>query len=134
MVLIKNNIIWYKEIYDNYKPFWQKSSLNEGIQRIIDIEQTVSELYVSISFNTVSLIFSLITILLTFIALLSDHNHENEHTGLYNILVFATVCLTICSCTQDLFWFYLGFKSVTLPVYYLIHMYRSDIDKFKACD
>lgn len=113
---------------------WKDFIQNNSIQRIIDIEQATSSLYISISFNSVSLIFSFITILLTFIALLSDHNHENEHTGLYNILVFATVCLTICSCSQDLFWFYLGFKSVTIPVYYLIHMYRSDIDKFKACD
>lgn len=72
-------------------------------QSLINIEYLVTEFFVSISINPVSFIFSFITILLSIIAFLSDNNHENEHTGLYYILVSSTVFLVICSLTQDLF-------------------------------
>lgn len=103
-------------------------------QTCYSIEQTIREVYKNLSFDAVNLLFSFITILLVIVRALADSNHENEHTSLYNILVFSTICLVICFTTHDLFWFYLGFKSITVPIYYLIHMYRSDIDKFKACD
>ena len=103
-------------------------------ENLLVVEYLITEFYISISLNSVSFIFSFITILLTLVSLLIDYNHENEHTSLYYILLTSTACLVVCSLTQDLFWFYLGFKSVTIPIYYLIHMYRSDIDKFKACD
>ena len=128
---LENNTFWsnYYNSWRSFVPYYTKYS-----ETLLNVESTVTEFYVSISLNSVSLIFAFITILLTIIAILSDHNHENESTGLYNILFISTLCLVICSISQDLFWFYLGFKSVTIPIYYLIHMYRSDIDKFKACD
>ena len=79
----------------SFKKSYQESLLN--------VESLVNEFYISISLNSVSFIFSFITILLTIIAVLSDHNHENESTGLYNILCFSTTCLIICSVSHDLF-------------------------------
>ena len=131
MFILKKNIEWYSMIEYYITPFLDYKVIT---QSLINIEYLVTEFFVSISINPVSFIFSFITILLSIIAFLSDNNHENEHTGLYYILVSSTVFLVICSLTQDLFWFYLGFKSVTIPIYYLIHMYSSDIDKLKACD
>ena len=127
-----NDWISCENFFLNYKikePFTKNTE-----QVIYTIEQLTRELYKSLSLDAVNLLFSFITVLLVIIRILSDHNHENEHTSLYNILLFSTVCLVICFSTHDLFWFYLGFKSITVPIYYLIHMYRSDIDKFKACD
>lgn len=124
---------WYYNCVTYYNAIIHKLFLGTN-QSLLNIESTVSEFYISISLNTVSFVFSFATILLTIVATLSDHNHENESTGLYSIIIFSTTCLVVCSVSQDLFWFYLAFKSVTVPIYYLIHMYRSDIDKFKACD
>ena len=98
------------------------------------IEQNISELFIRISLDSINIIFSLTTILLVLIRILSDHNHENEYNSLYKILWFSSICLVVCFITTDLFWFYLGFKSITIPIYYLIHMYSSNIDKFRACD
>lgn len=128
---------WYKKFeytdFTDYLTNYLTQNKN-NYQTLYNIEQTISELFIRISLDSVNLIFSLITILLVIIRILSDHNHENENNSIYFILWFSTLCLIVCFITNDLFWFYLGFKSITIPVYYLIHMYRSDIDKFKACD
>ena len=133
LCLFIKNYEWYK-FYLTFNVKGLQFFKEAYQESLLGVESLVSEFYISISLNSVSFIFSFITIILTIIAVLSDHNHENENTGLYNILCFSTACLVICSISHDLFWFYLGFKSVTIPIYYLIHMYRSDIDKFKACD
>ena len=133
-MIIKKNNEWLQVIFDSVQEYFQQYGNLIHNQSLLNVESIITEFYISISINSVSFIFSFITILLAIISFLSDNNHENENTGLYYILLASTFCLVICSITQDLFWFYLGFKSVTLPIYYLIHMYRSDIDKFKACD
>ena len=132
-------VIWYREWLDFFDTIYIYNiyyihTPSHYFHSIFNIEQLVSEMFIRISIDFINLSFTFVTALLAFISVLSDHNHENEHTSLYKIIVFSTICLIICFTTNDLFWFYLGFKSITIPVYYLIHMYRSNIDKFKACD
>ena len=132
MLLLKElNFEWWYF----YLSYTVKNGILLHLQNITILNQNSNVLVEKvIDIDAISFAFIYVTLVLTFIAILVDHNHENEDTGLYNILVISAVCLMLCSSTLDLFWFYVGFKSVTLPIYYLIHMYSSDLDKFKACD
>ena len=107
---------------------------NKSFIGLNDLELTLYEFGLRPSVSVVRFSFSVVTLLLTIVALLSDQNHENEYIELQNIIILTTAMLLFCSNSDDLFSFYLAFKSVTMPIYYLIHTYRSDIDKFKACD
>ena len=132
MLLLKElNFEWWYF----YLSYAVKNGILLHLQNITILNQNSNVLVEKvIDIDAISFAFIYVTLVLTFIAILVDHNHENEDTGLYNILVISAVCLMLCFSTLDLFWFYVGFKSVTLPIYYLIHMYSSDLDKFKACD
>ena len=103
MTLLNKNFEW-TQLYDLLVSLgYTETCFNTLYQSVINIEQLTNQISKSISLDSISLIFVYITILLTIIAILSDHNHENEHTGLYNILLFSTGCLVLCSSTQDLF-------------------------------
>ena len=132
MLLLKElNFEWWYF----YLSYAVKNGILLHLQNITILNQNSNVLVEKvIDIDAISFAFIYVTLVLTFIAILVDHNHENENTCLYNILVISAVCLMLCFSTLDLFWFYVGFKSVTLPIYYLIHMYSSDLDKFKACD
>jgi NADH:ubiquinone oxidoreductase subunit 4 (subunit M) len=133
MLTQKNNE--WNELFYTLKNQFVSLKFNIYFEKsIIYVERITTNTLGGILLNSISLTFILVTILLTYLAILSDHNHENEHLGLYNLLLFSTICLIVCFSTHDLFIFYLGFESITVPIYYLIHMYGSDIDKFKACD
>jgi len=72
--------------YETYNNIYSIQPNYINYQTLRNIEQSVRELYIRISVDSVNLIFSVITVLLVIIRILSDHNHENESNSLYNIL------------------------------------------------
>jgi len=101
-MILNINTYWFESFYSMLISY-NKLKYITTKQTLINIESAINELYISISINSVSFVFSFITIILAIISFLSDNNHENENTGLYYILVISTICLIVCSLTQDLF-------------------------------
>jgi formate hydrogenlyase subunit 3/multisubunit Na+/H+ antiporter MnhD subunit len=79
-------------------------------------------------------LFILIVILVGFTTIIVDSDLEKRYSNFY-VLVFVCIFFSICCFnTNNLFWFFIYFEVITLPIFILIFTNGGKITKIKAAE
>ena len=102
---------------------------------LINVNTNIELANIPFTLDKISYLFLLLTTLLTPFALLTNWNSIsifNTKRLFFSLLLWIEIMLIITFTTLDLFIFYLGFEGLTIPVFFLIYLYGSEITKIRA--
>lgn len=110
--------------------------LNSNMSNLLININTSFEIFNNLFYmDNVSNLFIILTTLLTPFALLTNFNSIiifNSKKLFFSLLLYIELMLIITFSTGDLFIFYLGFEGLSIPVFFLIYLYGTEITKIRA--
>ncbi len=134
-ILIICNIYLIITNWDNFLCTVKYQCVTLGLQKSllqITLDHQLFNAWFGLDFF--SLILLLVTSFITILAILSNWNSDFMHsTHLYLLLIFwIELMLFIAFSSLDLFIFFISFEGMTIPTFFIIYLYGSELTKIRA--